>query len=134
LVLQSFDFKCTWWRFFQKRVMCQNLGWRRLFQKRVMCLNLIFTFFLHLSYLHLYEFKLSTNIHEDSDHFISWLFILWLVTGEGGVISHLPPCLVILSSNFSFINIRRDDVFAMNINSTFLLEIRCPVFNRFFNF
>ena len=134
MVLQSFDFKCTWWRFFQKRVMCQNLGWRRLFQKRVMCLNLIFTFLFTFIIPTFIRVQIKHNIHEDSGHFISWLFILWLVTGKGGVISHLPPCLVILSSNFSFINIRRDDVFAMNINSTFLLEIRCPVFNRFYNF
>jgi hypothetical protein len=112
LVLQSLYFQCIWWR---------------LLQKPVVCLSLIFTFLLCMLYLNL--FKLSTNIHVNSDHFLSRFtntkysfFDLSLGRRGGSLISHLPSYWVVVPNNFSFITIRWADVFAMNINSKRLLH------------
>jgi len=56
-----------------------------------------------------------------------WLFILWLVPGgRGGKCFTYPP------TGYWFMDIRWDDVSGMHINSTFLLQFICPLFNRFF--
>jgi hypothetical protein len=52
--------------------------------------------------------------------------------GGGSVMFHLFSYWVVVPDNFSFILIRWADVFAMTINSKFLLQFICPLSNSFF--
>ena len=61
------------------------------------------------------------------------MLILRLVTGvRRWVVSHLPSYWVGVPNNIDCITIRWDDMFAMNINSTFFAIIHLSLFNRFF--
>ena len=93
------------------------------YSRNPLCAYIWYLRFYHACYIYICM-TLSTNIHVDSAHCLSWLSnkdcsFLDVSSGWGGVISHLPSYWVGVPNTIDFITIRWDDMFAMNINSTF---------------